>query len=262
MSSNAHGIRSEISWSTRERIFVRGLDLADDILGQMSIAEFALFQSTGRRPTPEEVAVYDALVIALAEHGLTPSVLAARLTYSGAPESLQAAVAAGVAGLGSVFVGSTEDAARMLTESVAEDPAASDDVLARRIVDEHTSAGVRIPGLGHSIHTAADPRAARVFAIAAENGLSTRYVGLMEAVAAEAADATGRHLPINATGAIGAVASELGVPWRLVRGLGVVARAIGIIGHLGEEIEHPIAREIWARVDREASTAHTEEDLR
>ena len=76
----------------------------------------------------------------------------------------------------------------------------------------------------------------------------------MEAVSAEASRSYGRDLPVNATGAIGAIASELDIPWRVTRGLAVMARAIGLVAHIQEELEEPLAAEIWGRIDEESSS--------
>src|SRR5579871_4409035 len=111
-------IRSDIGWSTRDRIVVRGLDLAGEIIGSMNIGDFAWLQLTGAKPTPEQSRMFNAILVTLAEHGITPSALVARMTYLGAPESLQAAVAAGLCGLGSTFVGSMEGSARMMYEAL------------------------------------------------------------------------------------------------------------------------------------------------
>lgn len=260
MSHSPTPIRSDIAWSTPDRITVRGLDLPDEILGHFSLADFSFLQLTGRRPTPEQSRVYDALLITLVEHGLTPSALAARLTYAGAPEALQAAVAAGLCGLGSVFVGSTEGAARMLTDALADDDGTADlDAVAEEIVAGFRARREPVPGIGHPFHKPVDPRAPRLFEIAAENGLSGRHVDLVQRVAAAGGRATGRDLPCNATGAIGALTCELGLPTRAVRGLGVMARAIGLVGHILEEGERPMAVELWRRADDEAS-AHLRPD--
>ncbi|NMO88277.1 citryl-CoA lyase [Actinomycetospora sp. TBRC 11914] len=252
MSYSPTPIRSDIAWSTPDRIAVRGLDLPSEILGHFSLADFSFLQLTGRRPTPEQSRVYDALLITLVEHGLTPSALAARMTYAGAPESLQAAVAAGLCGLGSVFVGSTEGAARMLTDALADDPEDLD-AAAAEIVAGFRARREPVPGIGHPFHKPVDPRAPRLFEIAAENGLSGRYVDLVQRVAAAGGRAIGKDLPCNATGAIGALTCELGLPVRAVRGLGVMARAIGLVGHILEEGERPMAVELWRRADDEAS---------
>lgn len=256
MSRQPNPIRSDIAWSTRDRITVRGRDLPSQILGHMNLGDFAFLQLTGREATPQQSAVFNAIIITLVEHGLTPSAIAARLTYSGAPEAMQAAVAAGLCGLGSVFVGSMEDAARLLSEALPPDQNHADvdfTTIAREQVAAYQQAGRILPGLGHPIHKPVDPRAPRLFEIAAENGMAGPYVRLIQAIATEAERVHNRPLPINATGAIGAICCEFGFPWRIVRGFGVMARAIGLVGHILEEGERPIAREIWLRVDEEAS---------
>jgi citrate synthase len=249
-------IRTDIAWSTPSSITIKGLDLCKDILGTVSLGDMAFLELTDRLPTKREAVVFNAIAVTLVEHGLTPSAIATRLTYSGAPEAMQAAVAAGLCGLGSVFVGSMETAARMLQEAIP-DPAKSLDLepLARRIVEGFRARNEAVPGIGHPLHKPVDPRAPRLFQIAAENGYDGPYVKLMQAVAKEAEAAHGKSLPVNATGAIGAIASELRLPWQIVRGIGVMARAIGLVGHIREENSAPIAREIKERAEEEA-TAH------
>jgi citrate synthase len=126
--------------------------------------------------------------------------------------------------------------------------------IAIQIVSEHGEMRKPISGLGHPVHKEVDPRTPKLFALAAENGLSGRHVDLMKLVSEEASRRSGRPLPINATGAIGAIASELGLPWRVCRGLAVMARAIGLVAHIQEEIEEPLAAEMWSRIDDESSS--------
>jgi citrate synthase len=230
-------LRSELGWSTPDRITIRGKDLPNEILGHLNLGDMAFLELTGRAPNPKESKLFNAMVVTLVEHGITPSALAARLTYLGAPEALQGAVASGLLGLGSVFVGSMEGVARLLFESVS----ANKD--AKAIVAENK----RIPGLGHPIHKPFDPRSVRLFEIARETGFYGKYCALMEAIAKE------KNITLNATGAIGALACELGLDWKIVKGLGVMARAIGLVGHILEETREPMATEIWDRVEEEAT---------
>jgi citrate synthase len=258
MSRRPNPIRSELGWSTPDRIVVRGKDLPGELLGRINLGDMAFLELMGRLPTPQESTVFNAILVTLVEHGITPSALAARLTYAGAPESLQAAVAAGLCGLGTVFVGSMEGVAKMLADALPRDRAktattAELEAIARDTVTTWRAQKRPIPGLGHPIHKPVDPRTPRLFQIAHENGFAGAYVQLVQLVAAEAARAAGKALPINATGAIGAICCELGVPDRVVRGLGVMARAVGLVGHLLEETERPMAIEVWQRVDDEAS---------
>ena len=225
-------IRSDLAWSTVDRIVVRGKDLPGEILGYLNLGDMAFLELTGRTPTAKESKLFNAMVVTLVEHGVTPSALAARLTYLGAPEAMQAAVAAGLCGLGSVFVGSTEGVARMLSETPDKKS-----ILANK----------RIPGLGHPLHKPIDPRTKRLFEIARETGHYGKYCKLMEEVSKQ------KKLTLNATGAIGALACELGLDWRAVRGLGVMARAVGLVGHLLEEARQPMAMAVWERIEEEAS---------
>lgn len=246
-------IRSDIAWSTADRITVRGKDLPSEILGHMNLGDMAFLQLTGREATAEQSRMFNAIVITLVEHGMTPSAIAARMTYAGAPESLQAAVAAGLCGLGTVFVGSMEGACRMLYEALPPGTENPDlDRIAAETVAAYREAERILPGLGHPVHKPIDPRTPRLFALAADNGMAGPYVDLVQRIAAEAGRVTGRSLPVNATGAIGAICCEFGFPWKIVRGFGVMARAIGLVGHILEESERPMAMEIWQRVEDEA----------
>ena len=231
-------LRSELAWSTADRIVVRGKDLPGEILGHLNLGDMAFLELVGRVPEARESRLFNAMVVTLVEHGVTPSALVARLTYLGAPEAMQAAVAGGLLGLGSVFVGSMEGVAKLCSEAFAAGEPDIAALLARY---------KRMPGLGHPLHKPVDPRTARLFEIARETGFYGRYCRLMEGIARE------KKLALNATGAIGALACELGLDWRCVRGLGVMARAIGLVGHILEEANNPMAEEIWHRVDEEAS---------
>lgn len=254
MARTPKPIRSDIAFSTPDRISVRGKDLPSEILGHMNIGDFALLQLTGKTPTPQQSRMFNAIIITLVEHGMTPSAIAARMTYAGAPESLQAAVAAGLCGLGSVFVGSMEGAAKMLYAAMPLGTKGADlELLARDTVAAFRGRNQIVPGLGHPLHKPIDPRAPRLFEIAEECGLSGDYVRLVKLIAEEAARVSGKVLPINATGALGAICCEMGFPGHIVRGFGVMARAIGLVGHILEESEKPMAVEIWQRVEDEAS---------
>lgn len=238
---NRKTLKSDLGWSTVDRITVRGKDLPGEILGHLNLGDMAFLELTGRSPDARQSKIFNAMVVTLVEHGVTPSALVARLTYLGAPEALQAAVAGGLLGLGSVFVGSMEGVAKLCTEAFAK---GSPDVKA--IIAAHK----RIPGLGHPLHKPVDPRTVRLFEIARETGHYGKFCRLMEEIARE------KKLTLNATGAIGALACELGLDWKVVRGLGVMARAVGLVGHILEETRDPMAEEIWNRVDEEAS-AHS-----
>lgn len=234
-------LRSRIARAAPDRIFVHGHDLAD-LIGRVSLGDMAWLELKGRPPSRPESAVFNAITVALVEHGLTPSALAARLTYLGSPEALQAAVAAGLLGMGSRYGGTVEDVARMLQEAAGDARKAEEIVAGRKLV----------PGIGHPQHKGEDPRVKRLFEVAEENGFKGRYTDLMAAIAEAAGRKRGRPLPVNATGAIGAIASELEIDWRICRGLALMARAIGLVAHLQEEIDEPLATSIWERAQAEA----------
>ena len=237
-------LRSEMGWSSADKVVVRGHDL-NDLIGNVSLGDFAFLELQGRLPTPQESITFNAIAVTLVEHGVTPSAIAARMTYLGAPEAMQGAVAAGLLGMGDRFGGPAEEAARMLQENIGGD--------ASSIVARYREQRRPVPGLGHPIHKPVDPRTTRLFEVAAANGFSGRYLELMQAISEEASRVFKRELPVNATGAIGAIASEMGFSWRVCRGLAVMARAIGLVAHLQEESAEPMAAEIWARVEEEAS---------
>jgi citrate synthase len=245
-------LRSGIGRSTPDAITVRGRDLATELMGKVTFTELAFFLTAGRMPSPGETRLFDAALVALADHGLTPSVLAARLTWTGATESLQGAVAAGLLGAGNVFLGVVEDTAHFLAAILA-DP---DDGAVERAVAAEVVAGRRIPGLGHPVHKVEDPRTPRLYAIAGEAGIPLPHLSALRAVAAAHAAATGRALPINGAGVAGAAFADLGFPPAIVRGFALLARTAGLVAHLAEEMEHPIGRHLW--LDVEDRAAHTE----
>jgi len=253
-------IRSDMGWSDTTRIRVQGMDLMQDIMGRLNLGDFAFLEMQGRLPTPSESIVFNAMLATLVEHGMTPMVMAARLTYLGAPESLQGAVASGLLGMGTTFAGTAEGSARILQEALSDEQANLEEhewpALAEEIVQKMRAARQPIPGIGHNLHKPVDPRATRLFELAAEHGLKGRYVALMQAIAQAAERVLNKpgQLPVNATGALGALSSEMGIPWRLCRGLAVIGRTIGIVGHLAEELRNPVAREIWERIEHESSS--------
>lgn len=247
-------METRIGWATESKIYVYGHDLTEEIMGQFDLGAMAFLELTGRLPSHGESVLINAMLVSLVEHGITPSSLATRLTQYGAPESIQGAVAAGLLGLGSVFVGTIEGAARMLHEALGPD--GGDEPLSRkaeRIVTGHRTTRRILPGFGHPIHKPDDPRATKLLQLAREHRLDGKYVELLLEISAEADRQYGKHLVLNATGAIGALACEMGISWRFVRGIGVMARAVGLVGHIREELERPLAPEIWNRVGDEAT---------
>lgn len=252
---------SRMGASVPDRIWVQGKDLCADLLGKIGFAEMTWLELTGELPTVRQTRLLEAMLLTLVEHGATPMAIATRLTYLGAPEALQGAVAAGLLGMGTTFAGTAEGAARLLYAGL-KDVSADEPVeaIAAAIVERELSAKRQIFGIGHHLHKPIDPRTPVLFRIAAEEGYRGRYVALMEAIARAAEARTGKSMPVNATGALGALCCELGLDWRLCRGLAVIGRAVGLVGHIAEELRTPIARQIWMRTEDEIARSVAEAD--
>ena len=260
-SDDRSWLRTSIGSSTSDSITVRGRDLSGEVMGRMTFSELAFLLAAGRTPTENEATMFDAVLVALADHGLTPTALAARLTYTGAPEALQGAIAAGLLGGGSVFLGPVEDTARFLQsilDEVPDERRADVTALREAAADEVRKAiegGRKIPGLGHPIHRETDPRTPRFYELAKQTGFLGPHLRLLEIVSAAHRDATGRSLPINGAGAAGAALADLGFPPSVARGFALLARTAGLVGHLAEESEHPIGMRLWKEVDERAAEA-------
>jgi citrate synthase len=248
-------LSTEIGRATSDSIEIRGRELAREVMGEMSFSAVAWLLVTGRAPSEEETRLFDAVLCSLADHGLTPTALAARLTYTGAPEAVQGAVAAGLLGGGSVFLGPVADTAEWLGGVLAQMPAeerserAALEAAAGDAVRAARGAGRRIPGLGHPVHKTTDPRTPRLYEIARETGLAGPHLHLLELVAAAQRSFSGRHLPINGAGAAGAALGDLGFSPPVARGFALLARTAGLIGHLAEEAERPLGMRLWREVD-------------
>lgn len=230
-----------IGWANTHSVSVRGLDVVDDLIGEVTYTEMALLTVTGRRPTQAEVRVVDAVLVSLVDHGLQPSALVTRLTYHVAPEAIQAAVAAGLLGAGSLILGSMEACGRLLSairDDVAAGGVLNDAVSAR--VRAITDSGGRIPGVGHALHRDGDPRATKLLAVAGREGVASAEVDSLLSVVEQAALITQRQLPLNTTGVAAALLLGVGIPWQLHRGFALMSRCAGLVAHVGEELDSPI----------------------
>jgi len=244
-------LTTEIADYDTDHVRIRGLDLASEVMGRLTFADVLFLLLCRRVPNADERRLLDAILVSLVEHGLTPSAIVARATYASAPESLKGAVAAGLLGAGSVVLGSMEECARLLTDIGDKTLAgASVESEAAAVAAAYGARKERLPGLGHRIHTAGDPRAPRLFEIAAECGRSGRHVESMRALSAAASAEAGKPLHINITGAAAAVLLELGIPWQLHRGFAVISRSAGLVAHIGEELERPITPALRRMVGR------------
>lgn len=234
---------TSIATHTNEDIFIRDRSLCRELIGKVSFTEMTFFQILGRMPTREQAAVVDACLVTLMEHGLTPSALATRLIYSSAPEAMQAGVAAGLMGVGSVFVGTMEGCAALLAEILAAPEGV--EAAARRVAEEHRAARRPLPGFGHHMHKPDDPRSIRLLEVAREHGVAGRHVAAVLALSAAIDAVYGKHITINATGAIAACLGDCGVPAEILRGFALITRCAGLVGHVHEEQHKPAMRVIW-----------------
>jgi citrate synthase len=207
----------------------------------MSLSAFILFHVTGREPSTAETAMLDALIIAISEHGLAPTAIAARMTYASGPEALQAAVAAGILGAGSVVLGSASDAAELIAKGVHQVRGGEDITnVARAIAEAEKAANRKLPGFGHPLHKPVDPRTVRLLALADELGIAGDNCAFLKVLAAVADQVWGKPLVLNIQGPIAAIGLDMGLPPFLTRAIPILARAIGVLGHIAEEAENPM----------------------
>ena len=248
---------TSLGTSTSDEIRLLGQDLTADLMGKVGFGELAFWLVAMRRPTPGEVRVFESVLVALADHGFTPTAIAARLTYLSAPDSLQGALAAGLLGGGSRFLGVTEDCGAFLhavVDDLDELPAddAGWDAVALDAVRRVRESGRYVPGLGHPVHKDGDPRTPVLIGIAEEEGLRGPHLRLFEAVGRVHEQVLGRRLPLNGAGVCGAALADLGLPVEMLRGFALLARCAGLLGHLAEERRRPIGMDAYLTVDRNA----------
>jgi citrate synthase len=258
MTGDKDWLRTSIGHSTPDSITVRGRDVAE-LMGTMPFGDLAFLVASGHPPSQAESTMFNAILVSLAEHGLTPTALATRLTYTGAPEAVQGAIAAGLLGGGSVFLGPVADTAEFLAGILEGMPieSRSDEALEAAAADAVRVAlteGRRIPGLGHPIHKEVDPRTPRIYQLAEENDLLGAHLRLLQSISFAHSSASGKLLPINGAGAAGAALADLGFPPALTRGFALLARTAGLVGHLAEESEEPIGMRLWKEIDERATS--------
>jgi citrate synthase len=232
---------SHISQAHPDRVEVRGRDLTGDLMGRLSFTEYFHLLLTGEEPTEDQRFFLDLLLIAIAEHGMMPTNVAARMTLAADPGSLQGAVAAGILGCGPVILGTSEECARLLV--AAQERVAAGEVVAA--VADDIARGIRaergkLPGFGHPVHRPLDPRAERILELADERGVSGPYVALARALREAAANAWGRPLTMNVAMPIAAVMLDLDFPAAAVKAVPILARTGGLLAHLAEEQKQPL----------------------
>jgi citrate synthase len=240
-----------------DRVEVRGRDLAGDVMGRLSFTEYFHLLLTGREPTEDQRFFLDLLLVAIAEHGMMPTNVAARMTLAADPESLHGAVAAGILGCGPVILGTAEPCARLLAaaqERVASGGSAAD--VAAKLAHEIHDAGERLPGFGHPVHRPVDPRAERILELADARDVSGPHVLLARAFRDAAAQAWGRPLTMNVSMPIAAIMLDLAFSPDAVKSVPILARTAGLLAHLAEERRHPLGFVMAARAEEVADYEH------
>jgi citrate synthase len=227
-----------------ERILVRGRSLVDDIMGKYSFSDLVILQALGREPTKLQSRLVDSVLVTIMEHGLVPSAVVTRLTHGGAPESFQGAVAAGLLGVGDRYAGTAAECGALLERIVAA-PAAERAARAHEEVAACRQIRKPVPGFGHPIHRARDPRVERLLDIARQAGADGDFIDAMELLADSVRKELAKPLVTNISAAIAAVLGEAGIPARMMRGIVLTARCAGLVGHLLEEMDRPIADDLW-----------------
>lgn len=242
-------ITTEIGYTTVDRITVRGKDLSQELLGKLDFVEMMMLTILGRLPDAREKRMINLILVTACDHGLTPSAMSARLTYLGAPEAMQAAVAAGLLGAGSVFLGTTQNSAELLIHAARDlaDDATDEAVLAcaREAIRQSREKKQPIYGVGHPIHVKGDPRVPTLAQASRDNGYFGKHWRLMYAIEKVFREEMGKNLPMNAVGAIGAIVGDMGLEPLLARGFMLVGRAAGLLAHLYEERQNPIGQQLW-----------------
>ena len=227
---------SHISQAFPDRVEVRGRDLTGDLMGRLSFTQYFHLLITGREPTEEETFFLDLLLVAIAEHGMMPTNVAARMTLAADPDSLQGAVAAGILGCGPVILGTAAECAWLLEE--AQQRVASGEqpeAVARELAVEVREAGNRLPGFGHPVHRPLDPRAERILELADRHGVGGAHVLLARCFREATAEAWGKPLTLNVSMPIAAVMLDLGFSSATVKAVPILARTAGLLAHLTEE---------------------------
>jgi citrate synthase len=232
---------SRISQAYPDRVEVRGRDLTGDVMGRLTFTEYFHLLLTGEEPTEDQRFFLDLLLVSIAEHGMMPTNVAARMTLAADPGSLQGAVAAGILGAGPVLLGTAAECARLL--EVARDP--------RDWAVGLHAAGARVPGFGHPVHRPVDPRAERILELADERGVSGTHVARARELRDAVAAAWEKPLTMNVSLAIAAVMLDLGFTASAVEALPILARTASLLAHLAEEGEQPIGF-LLARAAEEA----------
>jgi citrate synthase len=234
-------MKTRISQAYPDRVEVRGRDLTGDLMGRLTFTEYFHLLLTGEEPTDEQRFFLDLLLVSIAEHGLMPTNVAARMTLAADPDSLQGAVAAGILGCGPVILGTSEECARLLAANLGRDPL--------EVTREVHTAGERMPGFGHPVHTPVDPRAERILELASERGAAGPHTELARGLRDAVAETWGKPLTMNVSMPIASVLLDLGYRVGAVKAIPILARTASLLAHLAEEQDNPIGLELAAAAE-------------
>ena len=241
-------MKTRISQAYPDRVEVRGRDLAGDLMGRLTFTEYFHLLLTGDEPTGEQRFFLDLLLLSIAEHGLMPTNVAARMTLAADPESLQGAVAAGILGCGPVLLGTSEECALLLVANLDRDPL--------EIAREVRAAGAKMPGFGHPVHSPVDPRAERILELAGERGAGGPHTELARALRDAVAEVWNKPLPMNVSMPIASMLLDLGYPVGAVKAIPILARTASLLAHLSEEQQDPIGLELAAAAEEAVEYEH------
>jgi citrate synthase len=237
----AGAAESHICQAYPDRVEVHGLDLCGDLMGRVGFTEYFHLLLTGREASKDQLYFLDLLLVAIAEHGMMPTNVAARMTLAADPGSLQGALASGLLGCGPVILGTSELCAKLLEEAQARVAAGGN---AKSVAEEMAldirKSGARAPGFGHPVHRPLDPRAERILEPADKRGISGPHVALARLFRDAVAKAWGKPLVMNISMPMAAVMLDLGFPVSVVKAIPLLARTAGILGHLAEEQKNPV----------------------
>ena len=222
-----------------DSILIRGKNLVEDVIGRYTLTGAFMLQALGKEPSERQIELLDVVLVTIMEHGMVPSVVASRLTLHGAPESLQGAVAAGLLGVGDRYAGTAAQCGEVLAELIDSndrDSAAAD--LVRRYRAEKRA----VPGFGHPIHTGTDPRVEKLLSYVARDSQALQAAESLEGALSEA---LGKPLVMNVSTVLAILMFEIGIPVSAMRGVILISRCAGLVGHLLEEMNTPVGNDLW-----------------
>ncbi len=236
--------KTAICYFDADSVKVRGRDLVDDIIGRMPFTQYFLLQALGETPRDAQVAIVDTVMTTIMEHGLVPSAVTTRLTYYGAPESYQGAIAAGLLGVGDRYAGTAGECGAIL-ERIVERPEDERENAALEEVRAYRKLRRPLPGFGHPIHREEDRRVDRLLGVVEQQDIDGHHLAALNLLEQALQQEVGKNLVTNISAAIGASLGEAGIPCAMMRGIVLTARCAGLVGHLNEEMQEPAAHAMW-----------------